>query len=134
LLTYAPIARADIRKTWTPKAAPAAAAAEYTERVLQQQEPPPQPQQQQQQHVAQEQQYAPPPAARLPSAQYAAAEPGGGDAGALGGGKLQHQVLAMEATIARMEESFSFAVECMQSDMLQVRKQLHGLKLLTESA
>lgn len=50
-----------------------------------------------------------------------------------GGSKLHHQVLTMEATLARMEESFAFAVECMQSDMAQARKQLHALKLTVQA-
>eukprot|EP00967_Tisochrysis_lutea_P083169 scaffold115446_cov36-Tisochrysis_lutea.AAC.2 len=44
-------------------------------------------------------------------------------------GSVQHQVAAMESTIARMEESFAFAIECMQSDMAQARAQLQKLKL-----
>ncbi|KAL1525978.1 hypothetical protein AB1Y20_020804 [Prymnesium parvum] len=42
---------------------------------------------------------------------------------------VAHQsVLALEQTLQRMEESFSFVVECMQNDMLHAREQLRQLK------
>jgi hypothetical protein len=66
------------------------------------------------------------PEARDP-AEYAASAP------VAGGSNLHQQVLTMEATLARMEESFAFAVECMQSDMAQARKQLHALKLTVQA-
>lgn len=37
-------------------------------------------------------------------------------------------VIALEQTIQRMEESFRFAVECMQNDMLHAREQLRVLR------
>jgi hypothetical protein len=76
-----------------------------------------------------------PPAATFRSAQHKARDPveyAAVLAPVSDGSKLHHQVLTMEATLARMEESFAFAVECMQSDMAQARKQLHALKLTVQ--
>jgi hypothetical protein len=39
-------------------------------------------------------------------------------------------VTALETTIARLEESFAFAVECMQTDMAAAKEQLRQLKAL----
>lgn len=37
-------------------------------------------------------------------------------------------ILALEQTLQRMEESFNFAVECMQSDMMHAREQLQQIR------
>lgn len=68
----------------------------------------------------------PPPAAMMPAlpAQPLAAAPPTAptNAAALQG------IATLEATIQRLEESFSFAVECMQTDMAAAREQLRQLR------
>ena len=39
-------------------------------------------------------------------------------------------VLALEATLGRLDESFSFAVECMQTDMAAAKAELAKLKAM----
>ena len=44
------------------------------------------------------------------------------------GGAVAQHIVTLEATIQRLEESFAFAVECMQTDMAQAKEQLRQLK------
>ena len=48
-------------------------------------------------------------------------------------GAIQQHVQTLAQTLARMEESHAFAVECMRADMKQARGQLEGLKSVLEA-
>merc|ERR1719152_394895 len=50
-------------------------------------------------------------------------------AGPVAGGAVSSSLSSLEATLARLEESFNFAVECMQTDMQECKKSLAELKL-----
>ena len=47
---------------------------------------------------------------------------------------VAHSVATLEATLQRLEESFAFAVECMQTDMAHAKEQLRALKAALPTA
>ena len=53
-----------------------------------------------------------------------------GQVGLGGGQPFVASVLALEATLGRLDESFSFAVECMQTDMAAAKAELAKLKAM----
>ena len=71
-----------------------------------------------------------PPQAALPPAPVAAAAaiPHGMHGAPAANPAVAQSVATLEATLQRLEESFAFAVECMQTDMAHAREQLRQLK------